>query len=236
MQNLHCLSLFWWMSPLLWQKEKNISRTFVLSVCGLVRDRNSPVCRFEPTLLGILSKNETVLMFVSLSCFTRQQPACVWWHWDSIRWKQRQRRPCLQCSVQTMEAAQLQREETKQDLWTGNSVCFLYLSIYLSSFKCCSVSPFIHNSLITVYSCVFHQQTSLSILHFQAMVIINGYLYVFGGTTGYLYSTDLHRLDLTTREWTHLKPNNTPSDLPEERSDVVAVTAECVTSPKYLFK
>ncbi|KAI9529980.1 Kelch domain-containing protein 10 [Dissostichus eleginoides] len=51
----------------------------------------------------------------------------------------------------------------------------------------------------------------------QAMVIINGYLYVFGGTTGYLYSTDLHRLDLSTREWTHLKPNNTPSDLPEER-------------------
>ncbi|XP_067358066.1 kelch domain-containing protein 10-like isoform X2 [Channa argus] len=51
----------------------------------------------------------------------------------------------------------------------------------------------------------------------QAMVIINGYLYVFGGTTGYLYSTDLHRLDLATREWTHLKPNNAPSDLPEER-------------------
>uniref|UniRef100_H2UW54 Kelch domain-containing protein 10 n=1 Tax=Takifugu rubripes TaxID=31033 RepID=H2UW54_TAKRU len=51
----------------------------------------------------------------------------------------------------------------------------------------------------------------------QAMVIINGFLYVFGGTTGYIYSTDLHRLDLTTREWMHLKPNNTPDDLPEER-------------------
>lgn len=51
------------------------------------------------------------------------------------------------------------------------------------------------------------------------MIIISGYLYVFGGTTGYLYSTDLHRLDLTTRDWTHLKPNNAPSDLPEERSD-----------------
>ncbi|XP_077450418.1 kelch domain-containing protein 10 isoform X3 [Stigmatopora argus] len=50
-----------------------------------------------------------------------------------------------------------------------------------------------------------------------AMVIINGFLYVFGGTTGYLYSTDLHRLDLTTREWIHLKPNNPPDDLPEER-------------------
>ncbi|XP_077354819.1 kelch domain-containing protein 10 isoform X1 [Festucalex cinctus] len=51
----------------------------------------------------------------------------------------------------------------------------------------------------------------------QAMVIINGSLYVFGGTTGYIYSTDLHRLDLTTREWIHLKPNNRPDDLPEER-------------------
>ena len=40
------------------------------------------------------------------------------------------------------------------------------------------------------------------------MVIINGYLYVFGGTTGYFYSTDLHRLDLS---------KNAPTDLPEER-------------------
>ncbi|KAJ3599692.1 hypothetical protein NHX12_033648 [Muraenolepis orangiensis] len=51
----------------------------------------------------------------------------------------------------------------------------------------------------------------------QAMVIINGYLYVFGGTTGYFYSTDLHRLDLSTRVWVQLKPKNAPSDLPEER-------------------
>ncbi|KAK0134605.1 Kelch domain-containing protein 10 [Merluccius polli] len=51
----------------------------------------------------------------------------------------------------------------------------------------------------------------------QAMVIINGYLYVFGGTTGYFYSTDLHRLDLSTRIWVHLKPKNAPTDLPEER-------------------
>lgn len=58
----------------------------------------------------------------------------------------------------------------------------------------------------------------LTFVFLQAMIIINGYLYVFGGTTGYLYSTDLHRLDLTTREWAHLKPNNAPSNLPEERS------------------
>lgn len=57
------------------------------------------------------------------------------------------------------------------------------------------------------------------------MVIINGFLYVFGGTTGYIYSTDLHRLDLTTREWIHLKPNNPPDDLPEER--YAFMTPEC---------
>ncbi|KAG8576759.1 hypothetical protein GDO81_009957 [Engystomops pustulosus] len=51
----------------------------------------------------------------------------------------------------------------------------------------------------------------------QAMAIINGFLYVFGGTTGYIYSTDLHRLDLSSREWVQLKPNNPPCDLPEER-------------------
>ncbi|XP_017694723.1 PREDICTED: kelch domain-containing protein 10 [Lepidothrix coronata] len=51
----------------------------------------------------------------------------------------------------------------------------------------------------------------------QAMAIINGCLYVFGGTTGYIYSTDLHRLDLSTREWVQLKPNNMSCDMPEER-------------------
>ncbi|KAM7056839.1 kelch domain-containing protein 10 [Acridotheres tristis] len=51
----------------------------------------------------------------------------------------------------------------------------------------------------------------------QAMAIINGCLYVFGGTTGYIYSTDLHKLDLNTREWIQLKPNNMSCDMPEER-------------------
>lgn len=60
------------------------------------------------------------------------------------------------------------------------------------------------------------------------MVIINGFLYVFGGTTGYIYSTDLHRLDLTTREWIHLKPNNPPDDLPEERY-AFYMMPECAT-------
>lgn len=54
-------------------------------------------------------------------------------------------------------------------------------------------------------------------LTFQAMAIINGCLYVFGGTTGYIYSTDLHKLDLNTREWIQLKPNNMSCDMPEER-------------------
>lgn len=92
-----------------------------------------------------------------------------------------------------MEPAQLQREEAQQDLRAGNVHSLKKNKKVLSRCK-------------------------LTLMFFQAMIIINGYLYVFGGTTGYLYSTDLHRLDLSTREWTHLKPNNAPSNLPEERS------------------
>lgn len=69
---------------------------------------------------------------------------------------------------------------------------------------------------------IFFNQVLMSqwyspLLALQAMAIINGSLYVFGGTTGYIYSTDLHKLDLNTREWTQLKPNNLSCDLPEER-------------------
>lgn len=63
------------------------------------------------------------------------------------------------------------------------------------------------------------RQSCAHLLIIQAMAIINGSLYVFGGTTGYIYSTDLHKLDLNTREWTQLKPNNLSCDLPEERWD-----------------
>uniref|UniRef100_A0A8C5TBH4 Kelch domain-containing protein 10 n=1 Tax=Malurus cyaneus samueli TaxID=2593467 RepID=A0A8C5TBH4_9PASS len=56
----------------------------------------------------------------------------------------------------------------------------------------------------------------------KAMAIINGCLYVFGGTTGYIYSTDLHKLDLNTREWIQLKPNNMSCDMPEERHEIAS--------------
>lgn len=68
--------------------------------------------------------------------------------------------------------------------------------------RCCHVS-FLPNCFLSVT--------------LQAMAIINGSLYVFGGTTGYIYSTDLHKLDLNTREWIQLKPNNMSCDMPEER-------------------
>ncbi|XP_065174147.1 kelch domain-containing protein 10 homolog [Atheta coriaria] len=35
----------------------------------------------------------------------------------------------------------------------------------------------------------------------QALVYHNNYLYTIGGTTGYAYSCDIHRLNLTTRVW-----------------------------------
>lgn len=69
----------------------------------------------------------------------------------------------------------------------------------------------------TFFNTVLTSQSCSPFLIVQAMAIINGSLYVFGGTTGYIYSTDLHKLDLNTREWTQLKPNNLSCDLPEER-------------------
>uniref|UniRef100_UPI00358DD9E0 kelch domain-containing protein 10-like n=1 Tax=Myxine glutinosa TaxID=7769 RepID=UPI00358DD9E0 len=51
----------------------------------------------------------------------------------------------------------------------------------------------------------------------QAMAIINGFLYVFGGTTGFVYNTDLHRMDLQTHEWVKLDPINAKRYLPGER-------------------
>ncbi|XP_032827478.1 kelch domain-containing protein 10 isoform X1 [Petromyzon marinus] len=51
----------------------------------------------------------------------------------------------------------------------------------------------------------------------QAMAIIHGALYVFGGTTGYVYNTDLHRLDLGTHEWVKLEPCNGRDEMPGER-------------------
>lgn len=108
-----------------------------------------------------------------------------------------------------MVAAQLSREEAQQNLWTGShrnqSSSFL-----TTTFK---LEKFVRKIFVSVFYLPFHT------FCLQAMVIINGFLYVFGGTTGYIYSTDLHRLDLTTREWIHLKPNNPPDDLPEERYD-----------------
>uniref|UniRef100_A0A8C4Q2T0 Kelch domain-containing protein 10 n=1 Tax=Eptatretus burgeri TaxID=7764 RepID=A0A8C4Q2T0_EPTBU len=49
----------------------------------------------------------------------------------------------------------------------------------------------------------------------QAMVIIDGFLYVFGGTTGFVYNTDLHRMDLQSHEWVKMDPLK--ADLPGER-------------------
>ncbi|KAK7007729.1 Kelch domain-containing protein 10 [Halocaridina rubra] len=52
----------------------------------------------------------------------------------------------------------------------------------------------------------------------QGVCVSDGKLYVVGGTTGYLYSIDVHCLDLTTRVWDQLsaKVRNMMSN-PEER-------------------
>lgn len=83
--------------------------------------------------------------------------------------------------------------------------------------RACSVVRHAVSFQPTIRPSTFTQHSPLSCLVCQAMAIINGSLYVFGGTTGYIYSTDLHKLDLNAREWTQLKPNNMHCDMPEER-------------------
>jgi len=44
------------------------------------------------------------------------------------------------------------------------------------------------------------------------MTIVGQYLYVFGGTTGWEYNADLHRLDMSRWVWEVVKANNEPPD------------------------
>ena len=52
----------------------------------------------------------------------------------------------------------------------------------------------------------------------QAVCMSEDYLYVVGGTTGFQYSIDVHRLDLEHRTWEQLSsPFPLPQSVPEER-------------------
>uniref|UniRef100_A0A0P4WED7 Kelch domain-containing protein 10 n=1 Tax=Scylla olivacea TaxID=85551 RepID=A0A0P4WED7_SCYOL len=52
----------------------------------------------------------------------------------------------------------------------------------------------------------------------QAVCMSDDYLYVVGGTTGFQYSIDVHRLDLENRTWEQLfPPSPPPHTIPEER-------------------
>ncbi|XP_078488171.1 kelch domain-containing protein 10 [Ciona intestinalis] len=51
----------------------------------------------------------------------------------------------------------------------------------------------------------------------QAITVVDSDLYVYGGTAGRIYNSDVHKLNLNELTWTSLKPNNPPEDLPFER-------------------
>nr|CAB3259254.1 kelch domain-containing protein 10 [Phallusia mammillata] len=51
----------------------------------------------------------------------------------------------------------------------------------------------------------------------QAMAVIGSNLYVYGGTTGYIYNTELHELNLHTLNWRKVQPENMTDELPLER-------------------
>jgi hypothetical protein len=46
------------------------------------------------------------------------------------------------------------------------------------------------------------------------MSLYENCLYIFGGTTGYEYNADIHRLDLATLEWSQVAASGT---VPEGR-------------------
>ncbi|KAH3820338.1 hypothetical protein DPMN_122084 [Dreissena polymorpha] len=47
------------------------------------------------------------------------------------------------------------------------------------------------------------------------MVYVDGYLYVVGGTSGYMYDMDVNRLNLADLTWESLVPKS--AHVPEER-------------------
>ncbi|XP_039263633.2 kelch domain-containing protein 10-like [Styela clava] len=51
----------------------------------------------------------------------------------------------------------------------------------------------------------------------QAMTLYKRKLIVHGGTSGYFYNTDLHKLNLKTLKWNRIIPNNVFSEMPAER-------------------
>lgn len=51
----------------------------------------------------------------------------------------------------------------------------------------------------------------------KAMTLHDKYIYIFGGTTGYIYNSDLYRLNLDTLVWEYRSPNNNWTLTPKER-------------------
>lgn len=49
------------------------------------------------------------------------------------------------------------------------------------------------------------------LIAFQTMTVLGTKLYIVGGTSGYVYNSDVHRLDICTGNWKKLKPSMEPS-------------------------
>ena len=54
------------------------------------------------------------------------------------------------------------------------------------------------------------------------MACIQSHLYVYGGTTGFVYNTELHRLNLNNLVWEKIRPNNVVGEVPPERYNETA--------------
>lgn len=95
---------------------------------------------------------------------------------------------------------------------------FIYSSIYYSQIYGGSGLPFGHRNSNRLHICDTTQEppTLREVetngekpleMYGQAMIIHDDFLYVVGGTTGFEYFCDLHRLDMRTRTWEFIGPS-----------------------------
>ncbi|XP_055686745.1 kelch domain-containing protein 10 homolog [Lutzomyia longipalpis] len=95
-------------------------------------------------------------------------------------------------------------------LMLGNSILIFGGTCYPFGTRC-SNKLHIFNTISKKLATVETRGTPPQEMYGQAMVVHEEYLYVIGGTTGYDYSCDVHRLNLMTHEWElvyHCDENN----------------------------
>lgn len=95
---------------------------------------------------------------------------------------------------------------------------YVHLSVMFFPLSSFSLHAHFHESPFFLLHLYVLSPPHISLLPFQAVCMSDDYLFVVGGTTGFQYSIDVHRLDLEHRTWEQLSPPfPPPHTVPEER-------------------